>query len=81
MSDRSQTQPSRDQGTESSMSASGDGKQFLDPRRPGYAGQPSRGASGSQRQLDYNTSDLLNDAELPPEHPRMNALIKKRTRD
>ena len=61
------------------MSASGDGKLFLDPRRPGYAGQSSHGVSGlqygvsgSQRQLDFNTLELLEDMDLPPTHPRKN---------
>ena len=77
MSDRPQPQPSRDQGTESSMSAFNDGTLFHDPRRPGNAGERSSNTSGP-RKLDFNTRDLIADMDLPPGHSRKYTLIKRR---
>ena len=79
MSDRPQPQPSRDQGTESSMSALNDGTLFHDPRRPENTGKRSSQASGS-RKLDFNTPDLIADMDLPPGHARKNTLVKRRIR-
>ena len=79
MSDRPQPQPSRDQGTKPSMSASGDGTIFHDPRGPGNTGERSSNTSGP-RELDFNTRDLIAGMNLPPGHARKNTLIKRRIR-
>lgn len=69
MSDRPQTQPPRDQGTKSSMSASGDDRQStLRPRQP-----PSDASDSPKSKFD--TQELLANT-----HPCKNTLIKERTR-